>query len=157
MQQMKPTQSTTTQFDFHSSTILHIDSNKLQPPIQTAKTKSTPIQNAKLNNWNPSKTQPPIWSLWLHHSHRFKQALATKTDSKTHHRFSNPRRFNPPLKPSHRFNFNTRIETQPTYLWNPANSNHLWNPCQFKPPIQPTFETQPIQTTTLNPVNTNST
>ena len=147
---MKLTQSTTTQFDFHGSTTLHINSNKLQPPIQTATTKSTPIQNAKLNNWNPSKMQPPIWSLWLHHSHWFKQVLTTETDSKAHHQFSNPcqfnprRRFNPTLKPSHQFNFNTGIETQPTHLWNLADSNHLWNPCRFNPPLKPSRFNTPL-------------
>ena len=116
----------------------------LSTSIQTATTKSTPIQNAKLNNWSPSKMQPPIWSPWLHHSHRFKQAPATETDSKTHHQFNNPRRFNPqrrfnntrrfnpPLKPSHWFNFNTRIETQPTHLWNPADSNHHFKPSKHR-------------------------
>ena len=92
------------------------------------------IQNAKLNNWNPHKTQPPIWSLYLHHSHRFKQALATEIDSKTHHRFNNPRRrfsntrwFNPPLKPNHWFNFNIGTETQPTPKRPPRHQTHGWS------------------------------
>ena len=69
------------------------------------------IQNAKLNNWNPQKTQPPIWSPCLHHSHWFKQALATEIDSKTHHKFSSPHRFN-------NHDADSATHTDSTHLWN---------------------------------------
>ena len=74
------------------------------------------IQNAKLNNWTPHKTQPPIWSPCLHHSHWFKQALATEIDSKTHHKFSSPHRFN-------NHDADSATHTDSTHLWNPVTDS----------------------------------
>ena len=134
-------QNATTQSDLHSSTTLHTDLNKLQPPIQTQQFKSTPIQNTKLNNWNARKTQPPIYSPWLHHSHRFKQAPATETNSKTHHE---SRRFKP--MPIQTYADSTHDANSITH----ANSTHLWNPATDSTSI-PELSPTNTQTTTTNP------
>ena len=71
-------QEATTQSDLHSSTTLHIDSNKLQPLIQTALTETHNDSKCKTQQLKPTQNvttnlislAPPLSSIQTSSSHQ---------------------------------------------------------------------------------------
>ena len=119
----EPRKKTHLQSDLHGSTTLHINSNKLEPLIQTAITKTHNDSKCKTQQLNPTQNattnlislSPPLSLIQTSSSHRnwFKNPPQIQQPTPIQQPrcwFSNTHWFNPPLKPSHWFNFNTGTE-----------------------------------------------